>query len=49
MTTSGRLPRSKQIDTKTLSEIAGKKRVFAYAAETGNIVKACRYFGNQAA
>ena len=33
------------MDRKALSDIARKKRVFAYAEEIGNIAKACRYFG----
>ncbi len=33
------------MDRKPLSDIARKKRVFAYAEEVGNIAKACRYFG----
>ena len=33
------------MDRKALSDISRKKRVFAYAAEIGNIAKACRYFG----
>ncbi|NQX75125.1 MAG: IS481 family transposase, partial [Epibacterium sp.] len=30
------------MDRKALSDIARKKRVFAYAEEIGNIAKACR-------
>ncbi|MEO0924094.1 MAG: IS481 family transposase [Pseudomonadota bacterium] len=33
------------MDRKALSDIARKKRVFAYAEEVGNVAKACRYFG----
>lgn len=33
------------MDRKALSDIARKKRVFAYAAKIDNIAKACRYFG----
>lgn len=33
------------MDRKALSDIARKKRVFAYAEQVGNIAKSCRYFG----
>ena len=33
------------MDRKALSDIARKKRVFAYADKIGNIAKTCRYFG----
>lgn len=33
------------MDQRALSDIARKKRVFAYAEKIGNIAKACRYFG----